>query len=349
MTDPAILIPTSLLVIYNTYSLSEFLREGLSVRAWWNTQRMSRIVTTSAWLFGLANVALKLLGLSETVFHVTPKDRDEHGEGAHGAANASRFTFDESPVFVPGTALVMLHVIGLVVGISRWVRNGYLTAWIGEVVCCVWVVASFMPFVKGLVRKGKYGVPWSVVGKVGVLVGLLVTALSAFSLCSLTSSPNLASPLASVNAAVPLASVNAAFILSLSTSTHLFLQQYGPELPLPRQTLGYPSHVMAPYRKTLSNPSSFDDLALVLVMAMAMNNIIAIVAIIGMKNSFITVLGDKIVKVSDSQEVSIISLQINGASRSFDSTSVQTKGTNFIHNLSFQYYTAKNIARISRS
>ncbi|KAK9089728.1 hypothetical protein Scep_028810 [Stephania cephalantha] len=174
ITDPAILIPTSLLVIYNTYTLSEFLRTGLSVRAWWNTQRMSRIVTTSAWLFGLANVALKLLGLSETVFHVTPKDRDEHGEGAHGAANASRFTFDESPVFVPGTALVMLHVIGLVVGISRWVRNGDLTAWIGEVVCCVWVVASFMPFVKGLVRKGKYGVPWSVVGKAGVLVGLLV-------------------------------------------------------------------------------------------------------------------------------------------------------------------------------
>ncbi|KAK9136356.1 hypothetical protein Syun_015686 [Stephania yunnanensis] len=37
-------------------------------------------------------------------------------------------------------------------------------------------------------------------------------------------------------------------------------------------------------------------------------------------------LGDTIVKVSDSQEVSIISLQINGASRSFDATSVQTKG-----------------------
>ncbi|KAK9108844.1 hypothetical protein Sjap_016904 [Stephania japonica] len=37
-------------------------------------------------------------------------------------------------------------------------------------------------------------------------------------------------------------------------------------------------------------------------------------------------LGDTIVKVSDSQEVSIISLQINDASRSSDATSVQTEG-----------------------
>ena len=46
---------------------------------------------------------------------------------------------------------------------------------LAEYLCSVWVVTNLLPFVKGLVRKGKRGIPWSVVIKSAALALLLCT------------------------------------------------------------------------------------------------------------------------------------------------------------------------------
>ncbi|KAF8414123.1 hypothetical protein HHK36_002122 [Tetracentron sinense] len=161
VSEPAIFKIGALFIIFNLYTLSEYLRCGLSIRTWWNNQRMARITSATAWLFGVLSVVLKLLGLSETVFEVTRKDQSTTDDG--NDTDAGRFTFDESPVFVPATALVLVHLTALsmgLVGVQPSARGGYGSG-LGEVICCAWVVLNFLPFVKGLVGKGKYGIPSS--------------------------------------------------------------------------------------------------------------------------------------------------------------------------------------------
>ncbi|KAF3443443.1 hypothetical protein FNV43_RR13125 [Rhamnella rubrinervis] len=136
----------------------EYLGANQSIRAWWNNQRMGRIISSSAWVFGVLGVVLKLLGISETVFEVTQKDQSD---GNDDNGDAGRFTFDESPVFVPVTALLLVQLTALAMGLiglrsPRQARDGEGSGPL-EVVCSVWLVLSFWPFLKGMFRKGKYG------------------------------------------------------------------------------------------------------------------------------------------------------------------------------------------------
>ncbi|KAJ9686468.1 hypothetical protein PVL29_015392 [Vitis rotundifolia] len=104
--EPAVLMPISLFVSYNFYTLLEHSKAGLSIRACWNNLRMGRITPVTSWLFEFFSVILKLLGLSETVFEVTKKDQaTTPGEGSD--RDAGRFTFDGSLIFVPATTRVV--------------------------------------------------------------------------------------------------------------------------------------------------------------------------------------------------------------------------------------------------
>jgi branched-subunit amino acid ABC-type transport system permease component len=76
--EQAFYIAVAVFIIYNLYTLPEYLRTGLPVRAWWNNQRMARITAMNAWLFGFLGVILKLLGISETVF----EDKFTSSDGA---------------------------------------------------------------------------------------------------------------------------------------------------------------------------------------------------------------------------------------------------------------------------
>ncbi|KAI6672790.1 hypothetical protein NL676_000696 [Syzygium grande] len=109
--EPAILIPAAIFVIYNLYCLYEYFITDLSIREWWNNHRMQRITSACAWSFGLLSVVLKLLGLSETAFEVTKKEQSASSDGTN--AELGRFTFDESPVFIPGTALLLVHLTAI--------------------------------------------------------------------------------------------------------------------------------------------------------------------------------------------------------------------------------------------
>ncbi|XP_012491134.2 cellulose synthase-like protein H1 [Gossypium raimondii] len=178
--DPAILIPVAIFVTYNMLTLREYLKVDLSFRAWWNNMRMARITATSAYLFGVLAVVLKLLGLSDTVFEVTQKDdeasEDEDDDEINGTA---KFTFDESPIFVPGTTLLLVHLtalLSLCLGLRPLVHKDGQGSGVGlgEVLCSLWVVLCFRPFMKGLFRRGKYGIPSSTIFKSTSLAFVLV-------------------------------------------------------------------------------------------------------------------------------------------------------------------------------
>ncbi|KAL0001659.1 hypothetical protein SO802_015440 [Lithocarpus litseifolius] len=160
--EPILYVLVAIFVVYNISTLSEYLRTGESIQAWWNNQRMSRINTVNAWLFGFLSVILKLLGISETVFEVTQKDQSSDDAND---VEARRFTFDGSPIFLPGTTILLVHLTALVLTLLKWQpppRDGHGSG-LGEVFCSVYLVICFWPFLKGLVGKGKHGIPLSTI------------------------------------------------------------------------------------------------------------------------------------------------------------------------------------------
>jgi len=168
ISKPPFAIAFALFVSSYGFKLWEFLGVGGSTEEWWNNQKMWLIVCLSSWLFGAFEVLKKLTGVSETVFVVTPKgsaDEDESGKGD--------FKFDSSSLFVPPTIVLFINLIAIVV---RLVAGNYeiisheLSA---EYLCSVWVVINLWSFVKGLVRKGNRGIPWTVLIKSAALTLLL--------------------------------------------------------------------------------------------------------------------------------------------------------------------------------
>ncbi|KAK7272279.1 hypothetical protein RJT34_28776 [Clitoria ternatea] len=164
--------PVALFVIYNIYTLFEYLTIGLSIRHWWNNQRMLTIRSTTAWFVGFLSGVLKVLGISDIVFEVT---RKEHSSCSGDGDDVGRFSFDESPVFVAGTTILLVHLsalfikfLGLEAGHSA---NG---CGMGEVYCSTYLVVCYWPFLKGLFVRGKYGIPFSTICKSLVLASVFV-------------------------------------------------------------------------------------------------------------------------------------------------------------------------------
>ena len=107
-------IPIPLFIIYNFHQLLQYKETCQSIKARWNNQRMGRVNTTCAWLFAVGNVVLKLLGVRETVFGITKKD-------TCCEADLGDFTFDESPMFVSGTTILLIQLIALLMSFIRQV------------------------------------------------------------------------------------------------------------------------------------------------------------------------------------------------------------------------------------
>ncbi|XP_004243487.1 cellulose synthase-like protein H1 [Solanum lycopersicum] len=166
--EVSIVIPTSIFIIYNLYGLSEYIRANEPIIAWMNNQRMWRVNAMSAWLFGILSATIKLLGFCETAFEITKKDQDDTN------SDIGRFTFDDSPIFVPGIAILLLNLGALFIGVLDF-KKGINIEWgLGEVICIMWIVFVFWAFLKGLFAKGKYGIPTSSILKAGALALLLV-------------------------------------------------------------------------------------------------------------------------------------------------------------------------------
>ncbi|XP_061375280.1 cellulose synthase-like protein H1 isoform X1 [Gastrolobium bilobum] len=170
-------IPIALFVIYNIHTLVEYLAIGLSIRNWWNNQRMSRITTSTAWFIGFLSAMLKLSGISDTVFEITQKEHptsDADGDDA----DDGRFTFDESPVFVAGTTIFLVQMTALFIKLlglqpTATAQSGNGCG-IGELICTTYLVICYLPYLKGLFARGKFGIPLSTIFKSSVLAFVFV-------------------------------------------------------------------------------------------------------------------------------------------------------------------------------
>eukprot|EP01018_Ginkgo_biloba_P019787 Gb_03770 [translate_table: standard] len=171
ISEPAFGTAAALFVSVYGFKLLEYVHNDCSIREWWNNQRMWLIVSVSSWLYALFDVLLKLIGLCETVFVVTPKgsDKDEDEDGEEG-----EFTFDSSSLYIPPTTLLLVNVAAIIRvsmgGYEMWKRL------LAEYICSVFVVLNLWPFLKGLVRKGKRGIPWTVVIKSSLLALLVCSS-----------------------------------------------------------------------------------------------------------------------------------------------------------------------------
>ncbi|KAK7272274.1 hypothetical protein RJT34_28770 [Clitoria ternatea] len=174
--EPAMWIPTTLFVMYNISALTEHLISGLSARTWWNNQRMGRITTMTSCFLGFLGIMLKRLRISDTVFEITKKDQPSSRECADDTVG--RFIFNESLIFLPGTTILLIQLIALVISWWGWYWKHLVTNecayGLGEVFCGAYLVLCYLPFLKGLFGKGKYGIPLPTIGKAAVLAYLFV-------------------------------------------------------------------------------------------------------------------------------------------------------------------------------
>ncbi|KAI3695460.1 hypothetical protein L1987_78457 [Smallanthus sonchifolius] len=173
INERAFFIPVGVFMIFNVYVFWECKRLGVSLRTWWNLQRMGRVTTMTAWLFGFLSVMLKLMGLSKIVFEVTQK---EHKSNDSDDKNDGRFMYDKSPVIIPGIVVLLVNMIALVNSVLRLLKVNNSEIWmevlglgLGEMFCSVWMLLCFWEFLKGLFRNGKYGIPSLTIWKSGVL------------------------------------------------------------------------------------------------------------------------------------------------------------------------------------
>ncbi|RID66854.1 hypothetical protein BRARA_D01968 [Brassica rapa] len=143
-----------------------------------------RIKATCIWLFSIIDIIFKLLGVSRTVFIVTKKTftetRSGTGDGPSCSAdpNAGKFEFDDSVYFLPGTFIVLVNlaaIAGFSVGLQplTHIYGGGGSTFV-EACACILVVMLFLPFLKGLFEKGKYGIPLSTLSKAAFLAVLFV-------------------------------------------------------------------------------------------------------------------------------------------------------------------------------
>jgi hypothetical protein len=177
-------IVVTLVGMHCLYSLWEFMSLGFSVQSWFASQSFWRIKTTCSWLFSIPDIILKLLGISKTVFIVTKKTMPKtmSGSGSEKSQrevdcpnqDSGKFEFDGSLYFLPGTFILLVNLAALAgcsVGLQRHRGGG---SGLAEACGCILVVILFLPFLKGMFEKGKYGIPWSTLSKAAFLAVLFV-------------------------------------------------------------------------------------------------------------------------------------------------------------------------------
>ncbi|KAK7257563.1 hypothetical protein RIF29_31615 [Crotalaria pallida] len=168
-----ILITLSIIHLINT--LSEYLASGLSIREWWNNQRMSRIRTVNAGFIGFLSAIFKLLRISDIVFDITRKDESPSGNDVN-ETDAGRFTFDESSMFVPGTTILLLQLTAIAIKLLglQPIKSGNNGCGLGEIMCSAYLIICYWPLLRGLFARGKYGIPLSTICKSAALAFLFV-------------------------------------------------------------------------------------------------------------------------------------------------------------------------------
>uniref|UniRef100_A0A2N9HJC7 Cellulose synthase n=1 Tax=Fagus sylvatica TaxID=28930 RepID=A0A2N9HJC7_FAGSY len=121
---------------------------GVGIDDWWRNEQFWVIGGVSSHLFALVQGLLKVLGGVNTAFTVTSK-------GADDGEFSELYIFKWTSLLIPPTTLLIINIVGVVVGISDAINNGY-DSWgplFGRLFFAFWVIVHLYPFLKGLLGK----------------------------------------------------------------------------------------------------------------------------------------------------------------------------------------------------
>ncbi|KAF7840058.1 cellulose synthase A catalytic subunit 6 [UDP-forming]-like isoform X1 [Senna tora] len=132
---------------------------GVGIDDWWRNEQFWVIGGVSSHLFALFQGLLKVLAGVNTNFTVTSKAADD-GEFSE------LYIFKWTSLLIPPTTLLIMNIVGVVVGISDAINNGY-DSWgplFGRLFFALWVILHLYPFLKGLLdcfaAKRKHRSSW---------------------------------------------------------------------------------------------------------------------------------------------------------------------------------------------
>lgn len=121
---------------------------GVGIHDWWRNEQFWVIGGVSSHLFALFQGLLKVLAGVNTSFTVTSKAADD-GEFS------DLYMFKWTTLLLPPLVLLIMNAIGVVIGVSDAISNGYDT-WgplFGRLFFAIWVIVHLYPFLKGFLGK----------------------------------------------------------------------------------------------------------------------------------------------------------------------------------------------------
>ncbi|KAJ4951038.1 hypothetical protein NE237_027870 [Protea cynaroides] len=129
-------------------SILEMQWGGVSIDDLWRNEQFWVIGGVSSHFFALLQGLLKVLAGVNTNFTVTSKAGDD-GE------YSELYIFKWTSLLIPPTTLLIFNIIGVIIGISDAISNGY-ESWgplFGKMFFAIWVIVHLYPFLKGLMGK----------------------------------------------------------------------------------------------------------------------------------------------------------------------------------------------------
>nr|GMD88777.1 probable cellulose synthase A catalytic subunit 3 [UDP-forming] [Ipomoea batatas] len=121
---------------------------GAGLDEWWRNEQFWVIGGVSAHLFAVFQALLKVLAGVNTDFSVGSKGR--------GDEEVSKvYAFKWTTILIPPTTLLIINIIGVAVGISGAIKNGYVSwgSLFGKLFFAFWVIAHLYPFLKGVMGR----------------------------------------------------------------------------------------------------------------------------------------------------------------------------------------------------
>ncbi|XP_071741762.1 cellulose synthase A catalytic subunit 5 [UDP-forming]-like [Rutidosis leptorrhynchoides] len=131
-------------------SILEIQWGGVGIDDFWRNEQFWVIGGVSSHLFALFQGLLKVLAGVNTNFTVTSKGGDD-------GDFAELYIFKWTSLLIPPLTLLIFNLVGVVVGISDAISNGY-ESWgplFGKLFFATWVILHLYPFLKGVMGKQK--------------------------------------------------------------------------------------------------------------------------------------------------------------------------------------------------
>ncbi|KAF9589829.1 hypothetical protein IFM89_028764 [Coptis chinensis] len=175
VSDPWFKVFAFLGIASHLFSLGELLWAKGTIKMWWNETRMWMMKGTSSYLFSVMVIILKTLGISEAGFEITSKVIDEEALKRY---KCEKMEFAvASPMFIPPTALSLLHLFCLLKTITTVMKVGIeeLDHMLLQVAISAYVSLISLPLYEAMfLRKDKGRMPvYVTMYSVGIVIVLL--------------------------------------------------------------------------------------------------------------------------------------------------------------------------------